>query len=114
MYFFNIVDQPVVSIISLPSTDITEGSNVSIVCKSDANPKVLDLQLFKDGKSVLHTDSDHNSLDMKNFTRSHAGKYKCICRNIIGTGGDEIQLNVLCKCLLPFNYVYGIIPTDII
>ncbi|VDI63987.1 Hypothetical predicted protein [Mytilus galloprovincialis] len=88
-------DQPVVFLISLSSTDITEGSNVSIVCKSDANPKVLDLQLFKDGKSVLHTDSDYNSLDMKKFTRSHAGKYRCICRNIIGTGDDEIPLNVL-------------------
>ncbi|XP_052097570.1 uncharacterized protein LOC127732557 [Mytilus californianus] len=81
--------------ISLPSSDITEGSNVSIICKPDANPKVFDLQLFKDEKAVLHTDSDYNSLDMKNFTRSLAGNYRCTCRNIIGTDDDEIQLNVL-------------------
>ncbi|XP_054477733.1 B-cell receptor CD22-like isoform X2 [Anoplopoma fimbria] len=75
-----------------PDGPILEGSSVSLLCRSRANPPVTKYTWFKDDKEDKESQS---SLVINGVDRSHSGDYRCVAINELGEEVSEpTQLDV--------------------
>lgn len=89
-------DSPHINIVAYPLPNVTEGSNVSLVCEADANPNVDSYRwYYNDIPEQLIGRSKR--LDILNINRSQAGNYTCIGQNYLSESTDKIPINVFCK-----------------
>uniref|UniRef100_A0A8D0CYM2 Ig-like domain-containing protein n=1 Tax=Sander lucioperca TaxID=283035 RepID=A0A8D0CYM2_SANLU len=76
VYFFSVPPKETTVIID-PNGPILEGSSVSLLCKSRANPPVTNYTWYKDDKEVMEPGS---SLVMIGVDPSHSGEYHCAAK----------------------------------
>lgn len=94
MYFFSVPPKETTVIID-PNGPILEGSSVSLLCKSRANPPVTNYTWYKDDKEVMEPGS---SLVMIGVDPSHSGEYHCAAKSELGEEvSAQIQLDIQCK-----------------
>ncbi|XP_031169772.2 myelin-associated glycoprotein-like [Sander lucioperca] len=75
-----------------PNGPILEGSSVSLLCKSRANPPVTNYTWYKDDKEVMEPGS---SLVMIGVDPSHSGEYHCAAKSELGEEvSAQIQLDI--------------------
>ncbi|KAF1388277.1 hypothetical protein PFLUV_G00088520 [Perca fluviatilis] len=75
-----------------PNDPILEGSSVSLLCKSRANPPVTNYTWYKDDKEVMEPGS---SLVMIGVDPSHSGDYHCSAKSELGEDvSAQIQLDI--------------------
>ncbi len=78
-----------------PDGPILEGSSVTLLCRSRANPPVTNYTWYKDGEE----DKESGSLLLiNNVDPSHSGDYHCAAKNELGEEiSATIQLDIQCK-----------------
>lgn len=80
-----------------PDGPIVEGSSVTLVCRSRANPAVTNYTWYKD-EVERETGS---SLVINGVDASHSGDYRCAAKNELGEDvSSAIQLDIQCKFIL--------------
>lgn len=79
-----------------PSGPILEGSSVSLLCRSRANPPVTNYTWYKDDQE----DKEHeSSLVINGVDPSDSGVYHCAVKSELGEEtSEQIQLDIQCKC----------------
>ncbi|XP_068425862.1 myelin-associated glycoprotein-like [Clinocottus analis] len=74
------------------SDPILEGSSVSLLCRTRANPTVTNYTWYKDGEEEKEPGS---SLVIKGVDPSHSGDYHCVAKNELGDGiSAQTQLDI--------------------
>ncbi|XP_046694280.1 B-cell receptor CD22-like [Silurus meridionalis] len=80
-----------VSVSISPSGDIAEGSSVTLMCSSDANPPARVYTWYKE-RSLIGTGKTHN---IRKISSEDSGFYKCKAGNLYGEKeSDEAVVNV--------------------
>jgi len=83
------------------SDGIQEGSNVTLICQSQANPPTTHVSWLFEGLPLMQEEQvifDNMSLVLLNVKRTRAGKYNCLSANVEGEGmSNEVHLRVQCK-----------------
>ncbi|CAC5381149.1 unnamed protein product [Mytilus coruscus] len=88
---FNISYKPIVKVMVFPSAVLRENDTFELSCSYDGNPIASQIRWIIDG-TVLSTGPEHK---VTNISRQHSGLYRCIVNNDIGSGMDEVAINVL-------------------
>ncbi|KAM9454169.1 B-cell receptor CD22-like [Clarias gariepinus] len=75
-----------------PSSEIVEGSSVTLTCSSDANPPVKNYTWFK----VMTSIGNEKTYTISKISSEDSGEYKCKCSNEVGhQESSSVTLNVL-------------------
>ncbi|KAI5607869.1 B-cell receptor CD22, partial [Silurus asotus] len=89
-----------ISVSISPSGEILEGSSVTLICSSDANPPVETYTWFKGSTAV----GKSKNFTISNICSEDSGEYKCMCSNEVGhQNSTSVTLNVLCKLKLKIS-----------
>ncbi|CAL4179464.1 unnamed protein product, partial [Meganyctiphanes norvegica] len=96
-------------------SNIKEGDDVYFECQVDANPKVTNVNFFKNGVLFSHDLASgiiksNQSLVLQHVSRTSSGNYSCEASNIMGTDTSNTRhLNVMFKpvCAPGQKHIYG-------
>ncbi|CAC5383203.1 unnamed protein product [Mytilus coruscus] len=74
---------------------VTENNNMTLLCYSDGNPLVEEMQIEKEKNQALtHCRQSTCRFTIFKIKRADAGLYKCSARNAIGTADTVVKVNV--------------------
>lgn len=87
-----------IAVVVDPEGPILEGSTVSLICQSRANPPVTNYTWYKDDEEDKESGS---VLVINDVELSHSGDYHCAAKNELGEEiSAKIQLDIQCKFIL--------------
>ncbi|XP_062395807.1 vascular cell adhesion protein 1-like [Sardina pilchardus] len=72
------------TVVSVPSGEITEGSNVTLTCMSEADPPVLTYTWIKKSGAAELESGEENTLTFSRIRSEDSGEYLCRAANRIG------------------------------
>uniref|UniRef100_A0A672R3E4 Zmp:0000000650 n=1 Tax=Sinocyclocheilus grahami TaxID=75366 RepID=A0A672R3E4_SINGR len=94
-YFSLSSDSPKNTAVSvLPSSSLLEGSSVTLICSSDANPAVLSYILLQTG----------DTLTFNRTNPTHGGWYHCTAQNQHGSQKSSVMLDIQCEHVKHFYF----------
>ena len=96
MFLKYLADEPSIKL-SATTYNVTEGTNVTLLCKSDGYPAPI-VTWSKIGRLSSIAYPPGQRLTIRNANRTEAGTYSCKAANSIGKHAFAIMhVNVLCK-----------------
>lgn len=99
--FYISTDNPSVTFNTSNHIIVTENSKMTLLCNSDGNPLVKEMQIENERNQVLtHCRQSICKLTILKIQRAAAGLYKCSAINAIGTADTVVHVNVTCKYIL--------------
>lgn len=98
--FFNCEDAPRVYFKKKEtSVKIIEGHPLTTECYGNGYPDPANYTWTKKTGLFWNLISKLPTLFINNLKRTHSGRYACEASNLIGTGRQELDVLVMCKCL---------------
>ncbi|XP_057179832.1 Schwann cell myelin protein-like [Triplophysa rosa] len=82
------------SVSVFPSDSVLEGASVSLTCRSDANPAVLNYTWFRENGGRLEQLQTGQNLTVNVTDRTHTGRYYCRVGNQHGTQNTSVLLDI--------------------
>ncbi|XP_057179831.1 sialic acid-binding Ig-like lectin 12 isoform X2 [Triplophysa rosa] len=92
------------SVSVFPSDSVLEGTSVTLTCRSDANPAVLNYTWFRENRGRLEQLQTGQNLTVNVTDRTHTGRYYCRVENQYGTENTSVLLDIQC-----FNFSFVLI-----
>src|SRR4029434_6218882 len=91
------LDRPKNTVVVIePPGQITEGSKVTLTCRTDANPPAHDYRWYKNGRNTHLGNSE--TLSFSHVSYEDRGEYSCQATNTYGsTASPSTSLRVLCE-----------------
>ncbi|XP_042578116.1 myelin-associated glycoprotein-like isoform X2 [Cyprinus carpio] len=78
----------------LPSSSVLEGSSVTLICSSDANPAVLSYTWSRESEGQLKQLQTGQNLTFNRTDPTHRGWYYCTAQNQHGSQNSSVKLNI--------------------
>uniref|UniRef100_A0A8C1HM32 Zmp:0000000650 n=1 Tax=Cyprinus carpio carpio TaxID=630221 RepID=A0A8C1HM32_CYPCA len=78
----------------LPSSSVLEGSSVTLICSSDANPAVLSYTWSRESEGQLKQLQTGQNLTFNRTDPTHRGWYHCTAQNQHGSQNSSVKLNI--------------------
>ncbi|KAI7791696.1 putative B-cell receptor CD22 [Triplophysa rosa] len=85
------------SVSVFPSDSVLEGTSVTLTCRSDANPAVLNYTWFRENRGRLEQLQTGQNLTVNVTDRTHTGRYYCRVENQYGTENTSVLLDIQCE-----------------
>ncbi|XP_067283593.1 sialic acid-binding Ig-like lectin 13 [Pseudorasbora parva] len=82
------------SVSVLPSGSVLEGSSVTLICSSDANPAVLNYSWSRESEGELKQLQTGDTLTFSRTDPTHRGRYHCTAQNKHGTQETSVMLDI--------------------
>nr|XP_055046294.1 vascular cell adhesion protein 1-like [Misgurnus anguillicaudatus] len=82
------------SVSVFPSNSVLEGSSVTLICSSDANPAVFNYTWYRENGGQLKELQTGYNLTFNVTDRTHTGRYYCKVRNQHGTVNTSVLLDI--------------------
>ncbi|XDV24407.1 hypothetical protein PO909_028605 [Leuciscus waleckii] len=76
---------------------VLEGRSVTLSCRSDANPPVLNYTWYRDTEEPLKPVQSGQNLTISNTDPTHSGRYVCTAQNEHGAQNASVMLDVQCE-----------------
>uniref|UniRef100_A0A8C1XQZ8 Ig-like domain-containing protein n=1 Tax=Cyprinus carpio TaxID=7962 RepID=A0A8C1XQZ8_CYPCA len=84
------------SVILIPSSSVLEGSSVTLICSSDANPAV-NYTWSREGEGKLKQLQTGHTLTFNRTDPTHRGWYHCTAQNQYGSQNSSVMLDIQCE-----------------
>ncbi|XP_016349244.1 Schwann cell myelin protein-like isoform X1 [Sinocyclocheilus anshuiensis] len=78
----------------LPSSSLLEGSSVTLICSSDANPAVLSYTWSRESEGQLEQLQTGDTLTFNRTDPTHGGWYHCTAQNQHGSQNSSVMLDI--------------------
>uniref|UniRef100_A0A8C1LE47 Zmp:0000000650 n=1 Tax=Cyprinus carpio TaxID=7962 RepID=A0A8C1LE47_CYPCA len=78
----------------LPSSSVLEGSSVTLICSSDANPAVLSYTWSRESEGQLKQLQTGDTLTFNRTDPTHRGWYHCTAQNQHGSQNSSVKLDI--------------------
>ncbi|XP_050960563.1 B-cell receptor CD22 [Labeo rohita] len=85
------------SISAIPSSSVLEGSSVTLICSSDANPAVLNYTWSRESEGQLEQLQTGHTLTFNRTDLKHRGWYHCTAQNKHGSQNSSVMLDIQCE-----------------
>uniref|UniRef100_A0A673H4I5 Ig-like domain-containing protein n=1 Tax=Sinocyclocheilus rhinocerous TaxID=307959 RepID=A0A673H4I5_9TELE len=82
------------SVSVLPSSSVLEGSSVTLICSSDANPAVLNYTWSRESEGQMEQLETGHTLTFDRIDLKHRGSYHCTAQNQHGTQNSSVMLDI--------------------
>ncbi|XP_016399913.1 sialic acid-binding Ig-like lectin 13, partial [Sinocyclocheilus rhinocerous] len=82
------------SVSVLPSSSVLEGSSVTLICSSDANPAVLNYTWSRESEGQMEQLQSGDTLTFDRIDQKHRGCYHCTAQNQHGTQNSSVMLDI--------------------
>ncbi|XP_050959334.1 B-cell receptor CD22-like, partial [Labeo rohita] len=82
------------STLVIPSSSVLEGSSVTLICSSDANPAVLNYTWSRESEGQLEQLQTGHTLTFNRADRKHRGWYHCTAQNKHGSQNSSVILDI--------------------
>ncbi|KAL0151553.1 hypothetical protein M9458_053135, partial [Cirrhinus mrigala] len=97
------------SVSVIPSSSVLEGSSVTLICSSDANPAVLNYTWSRESEGQLEQLQTGDTLTLKRTDRKHRGWYHCTAQNQHGSQNSSVMLDIQYS---PKNTSVSVLPSS--
>ncbi|XP_050959256.1 B-cell receptor CD22-like, partial [Labeo rohita] len=82
------------SVSAIPSSSVLEGSSVTLICSSDANPAVLNYTWSRESEGQLEQLQTGHTLTINRTDLKHRGWYHCTAQNKHGSQNSSVMLDI--------------------
>ncbi|KAL0151894.1 hypothetical protein M9458_052801, partial [Cirrhinus mrigala] len=82
------------SVSVIPSSSVLEGSSVTLICSSDADPAVLNYTWSRESEGQLEQLQTGDTLTFNRTDRKHRGWYHCTAQNQHGSQNSSVMLDI--------------------
>ncbi|XP_050959331.1 sialic acid-binding Ig-like lectin 14 [Labeo rohita] len=82
------------SVSVIPSSSVLEGSSVTLICSSDANPAVLNYTWSRESEGQLEQLQTGHTLTFNRTDLKHRGWYHCTAQNQHGSQNSSVMLDI--------------------
>ncbi|XP_050959771.1 sialic acid-binding Ig-like lectin 7 [Labeo rohita] len=82
------------SVSVIPSSSVLEGSSVTLICSSDANPAVLNYTWSRESEGQLEQLQTGHTLTFNRTDLKHRGWYHCTAQNKHGSQNSSVILDI--------------------
>ncbi|XP_050959592.1 B-cell receptor CD22-like, partial [Labeo rohita] len=82
------------STLAIPSSSVLEGSSVTLICSSDANPAVLNYTWSRESEGQLKQLQTGDTLTFNRTDLKHRGWYHCTVQNKHGSQNSSVMLDI--------------------
>ncbi|XP_052452656.1 sialic acid-binding Ig-like lectin 12 isoform X1 [Carassius gibelio] len=90
----------------IPSSSVLEGSSVTLICSSDANPAV-NYTWSRESEGQLKQLQTGDTLTFNRTDPTHRGWYHCTAQNQHGSQNSSVMLDI--QCLNHFSLLIGVV-----
>ncbi|XP_026087807.1 myelin-associated glycoprotein-like [Carassius auratus] len=90
----------------IPSSSVLEGSSVTLICSSDANPAV-NYTWSRESEGQLKQLQTGDTLTFNRTDPTHRGWYHCTAQNQHGSQNSSVKLDI--QCLNHFSLLIGVV-----
>ncbi len=84
------------SVSVVPSSSVLEGSSVTLICSSDANPAV-NYTWSRESEEQLEQLQTGDTLTFNRTDLTHSGRYHCTAQNQHGSHNSSVMLDIQCE-----------------
>ncbi len=85
-----------ISALVIPSSSVLEGSSVTLICSSDANPAV-NYTWSRESEEQLEQLQTGETLTFNRTDPTHSGRYHCTAQNQHGSHNSSVMLDIQCE-----------------
>uniref|UniRef100_A0A8C1LKL0 Ig-like domain-containing protein n=1 Tax=Cyprinus carpio TaxID=7962 RepID=A0A8C1LKL0_CYPCA len=85
-----------ISVLAIPSSSVLEGSSVTLICSSDANPAV-NYTWSRESEGQLKQLQTGDTLTFNRTDPTHRGWYHCTAQNQHGSQNSSVKLDIQCE-----------------